>query len=214
MRCLFGIGITVLTAAACSNPSPPETAKSTTTRPTYDKKTGKLTELTFDRNGNGRIDTWTDMNGAKPIRSQSDLDEDGTLDRWEYYDDQGKLVKVGMSRSNDGRPDSWAFSGPDGTVARVEVSSTSDEKAIDRWEFYRGAELMRVEQDTNADGRADNWDTYENGSLKTAAVDENADGRPDRRLTYTDGALVLIESEPDASGVFTKRVPVKDGGDL
>lgn len=202
----------MLTAAACSKPAPPEAAKSTTTRPTYDKTTGKLTELTFDRNGNGRIDTWTDMNGAKPIRSQSDLDENGTLDRWEYYDDQGRLVKVGMSRSNDGRPDSWAFSGPDGTVARVEVSSTSDEKAIDRWEFYRGAELIRVEQDTNADGRPDNWDTYENGSLKTAAVDENADGRPDRRLTYADGVLVLIESEPDASGAFTRKVPVKDGG--
>ena len=206
------IGIAVLMAAGCSNP-PPEAAKSTTIKPTYDKITGKLTELTFDRNGNGRIDTWTDMNGAKPIRSQSDLDENGTLDRWEYYDDQGKLVKVGMSRNNDGRPDSWAFAGPDGIVARVEVSSTRDEKAIDRWEFYRGAELIRVEQDTNADGRPDNWDTYENGNLKTAAVDENGDGRPDRRLTYADGALVLIESEPDASGAFTRKVPVKDGGD-
>lgn len=210
-RRLLGIGIAVLTAAGCANPQP-EAAKTTTTKPTYDKTTGKLTELTFDRNGNGRIDTWTDMDGTKPIRSQSDLNEDGKLDRWEYYDDQGKLVKVGLSRSDDGRPDSWAFSGPDGTVARVEVSSASDEKAIDRWEFYRGAELIRVEQDTNADGRPDNWDSYENGNLKTAAVDENADGRPDRRLTYSDGALVLIESEPDASGAFTKKVPVKDGG--
>src|SRR5688500_19473923 len=109
---MIGIGIAVVMSVSCSNPRP-ETARSTTIRPTYDKKTGKLTELTFDRNGNGRIDTWTDMNGAKPIRSQSDLNEDGTLDRWEYYDDEGKLVKVGMSRSNDGRPDSWAFSGPD-----------------------------------------------------------------------------------------------------
>src|ERR671912_1139636 len=206
------IVIAVLTLAGCSNPQP-EAARSTTVKPTYDKTTGKLTELTFDRNGNGRIDTWTDMNGAKPIRSQSDLDENGTLDRWEYYDDQGKLVKVGMSRNNDGRPDSWAFAGPDGTVARVEVSSTSNEKAIDRWEFYRGADLIRVEQDTNADGRPDNWETYENGSLKTTAVDENGDGRPDRRLTYADGALVLIESEPDTTGAFTRKVPVKDGGD-
>lgn len=144
MRRLRGIAVTALiAAAACSNP-PPDPARQTT-KPTYDKTTGKLKELTFDRNANGVIDTWTDMDGAKPLRSRIDTNEDGRIDRWEYYDAAGKLVKVGFSRKDDGKPDAWAFSAPDGKIARVEISSAADEQKIDRWEFYLGDLLVRVD---------------------------------------------------------------------
>ncbi len=194
-------------AAACAKPVP-DPAKQTT-RPTYDKTTGKLTQLTYDRNGNGVIDTWTDMDGAKPLRSRIDLDEDGKIDRWEYYDDQGKLAKVGFSRNNNGKADAWGYAGPDGGIARIEISSTGDEKKIDRWEYLSGGVLVRAEEDSNGDGRVDKWETYENGALKTVEFDEDGDGRRDRRLTYNGGVLVLIESEPDASGRYMKRVEVR-----
>jgi hypothetical protein len=206
-----------LAFSACSNPEKDRIRE--TTRPTYDKTSGKLTELTFDRNRDGVIDTWTDMDGARPLRSRVDLDEDGKIDRWEYYDAAGKLVKVGFSRAKDGKPDAWAYSGSDGRVDRVEISSSSDEKKIDRWEHYdasRPAEngdatgaLVRAEEDTTGRGRPDKWETYENGAITTVAFDENGDGKPDRRLRYERGALVLIESAPDASGAYTKRVVVK-----
>ena len=199
--------LTVVSAAACSDPATEQLKK--TTVPTYDAKTGKLTQLTYDRDKNGRSDTWTDMDGTRPLRSRIDLDEDGKIDRWEYYDEKGGLAKVGFSRKKDGRADAWAYSGPDGKVARVEISSTGDEKKIDRWEFYEGGVLSRVEEDTDGDGRVDKWETYENGTLKTVAMDENKDGAPDRRFTYSGGALVRIESSPDASGRFTKSVEVK-----
>ena len=197
----------VLACPACSDPA---TARvKDTTRPTYDKATGKLTQLTYDANKNGTIDTWTDMDGTRPVRSRIDRDEDGRIDRWEYYDAAGALLKVGFSRGQTGTPDAWAFSGPDGQIARVEISSTGDENKIDRREAYEHGVLVRSEADTNADGRTDQWETYESGVLKTAALDENGDGRADRRLTYQGGALVQIESEPDASGTFQKRVIVK-----
>jgi hypothetical protein len=199
--------LALVSAAACSDPDTERIKK--TTIPTYDKKTGKLTELTYDRNKNGRIDTWTDMDGTKPLRSRIDLDEDGKIDRWEYYDDKGGLARVGFSRKQDGKPDAWAYSAPDGKLGRVDISSTGDDTKIDRREFYENGALVRAEEDTNADGRVDRWETYENGSLKTAAMDENGDGVPDRRFTYNAGALALIESAPDASGTFTKRVIVK-----
>ena len=202
-----GAVLTILSVAACSSPETEQLKK--TTIPTYDNKTGKLTQLTYDRDKNGRIDTWTDMDGTRALRSRIDLDEDGKIDRWEYYDDKGGLAKVGFSRKQNGQPDAWAYSGPDGKVARVEISSTGDEKKIDRWEHYEAGGLVRAEEDTNGDGRADKWETYENGILKTAAMDEDKDGIPDRRFTYAGGALVLIESSPDASGRFTKRVEVK-----
>ena len=122
MRTPLLLAAIALCLAACSDPEKERIKQ--TTKATYDQKTGKLTELTYDRNKNGKIDTWTEMDGSRPVRSRSDLDEDGKLDRWEYYDDKGGLVKVGFSRKQDGRPDAWAFSGPDGKVQRVEISST------------------------------------------------------------------------------------------
>lgn len=208
-----------MAVASCSDPETERVRR--TTRPTYEKSTGKLIELTYDRNKNGRIDTWTDMDGTRPLRSRIDLDEDGKIDRWEYYGPDGKtLVKVGFSRKNDGKPDAWAYSGPDGRVSRVEISSTGDEHKIDRWEYYDASlarpngdaigALVRAEEDTNGDGRPDKWETYEDGAIRTVTFDENHDGIPDRRLTYADGRLVLIESAPDASGRFTKQVRVRE----
>jgi antitoxin component YwqK of YwqJK toxin-antitoxin module len=202
------LALACLCLAACSNPDS-ERARRTTV-PTYDKKTGRLTELTYDRNKNGVIDTWTEMDGTRALRSRIDLDEDGKIDRWEYYDEKGALVKVGFSRAKDGKVDAWAYSGPDGKVSRIEISSTGDDRKIDREELYENGSMVRAREDTNADGRMDKWETYENGALKTAAMDEDGDGKPDRRLTYdASGALVLIESEPDASGAYATRVVVK-----
>ncbi len=191
-----------------------------TTKASYDKSTGKLTELTYDANKNGRIDTWTEMDGIKPLRSRVDSNEDGRIDRWEYYDETGRLVKVGFSRKADEQPDAWAYSTVSGRIDRIEVSSTGDPVHIDRWEFYdtTGAAagagvdgtgpLLRVEEDTNRDGRPDKWERYADGLVQVAEFDENFDGRPDRRLTYRDAELVLIEAAPDPSGRYTNvRAP-------
>ena len=159
-------------------------ASRTLTRPTYDKTTGKLTELTYDANKNGRIDTWTDMDGSRPVRSCIDSDEDGTIDRWEYYDEKGLLTKVGFSSRRDGHVDSWAF--PARTAgSRASRSRQRAMKKIDRRE------------------------SYEDGVLASVAMDENGDGKADRKLTYANGALAIIESDPDAAGAFRKRVTVK-----
>ena len=109
-----------LLSAACSDPDKERLKQ--TTKATYDQTTGRLKELTYDANKNGRIDTWTDMDGTRPLRARIDRNEDGKIDRWEYYGDHGQLIKVGFSRSDDGKPDAWAFSGPDGKVVRIEIS--------------------------------------------------------------------------------------------
>ena len=105
---------------------------------TYDTKTGKLTELAYDSNHNGKVDTWTEMNGTHPVRTRIDRNEDGKIDRWEYYDDHSNLVKVGLSRADTGKPDTWVFAGGDGKTRRIEISSAADETKIDRWEHYAG----------------------------------------------------------------------------
>src|SRR5262245_6124589 len=112
--------VSSMAAFAC-----PETERlKKTTIPTYDNKTGKLTQLTYDRNKNGKIDTWTDMDGTRALRSRIDLDEDGKIDRWEYYDDKGGVVKVGFSRMQDGREDAWGYSTQAGRRARGAIPPT------------------------------------------------------------------------------------------
>jgi len=192
-----------------------------TTKASYDKTTGKLTELTYDANKNGRIDTWTEMDGTRPLRSRIDSNEDGRIDRWEYYDEAGRLTRVGFSRKADDTPDAWAYSTPEGRIDRIEISSTGDPAHIDRWEFYDGSAaktsegsegtgpLVRVEEDTDRDGRRDKWERYGDGLVQTAEFDENRDGRPDRRLTYRAAELVLIETAPDASGRYTRALGPK-----
>jgi hypothetical protein len=216
VRRAIGVSVAAMLAAACSNGAPDS---SSAPHPTYDKTTGKLTQLTYDRNHNGKIDTWTDMDGTRPLRSRIDLNEDGKIDRWEYYDEKGQLLKVGFSRRDDGKPDAWAFAGPGGKVERIEISSTGDEHKIDRWEHYDPARigpnddtsraLAASEEDTDRDGRPDKWETYENGAIASVAFDEGGTGRPTRRLTYRGGRLVLIESDPDGKGGFRRHTPVK-----
>jgi hypothetical protein len=185
--------------------------------PSYDTSTGRLKELAYDSNANGTMDTWTEMDGTRPLRSRIDTNEDGRIDRWEDYDEHGDLVRVGFSRRDTGIADAWVYPDAGGRLHRIEISSTADEARIDRWEYYeavqagpdgRGA-LVRAEEDTTGDGRADRWETYEGGAIRTAAFDENGDGRPDRRVTYLGNGRVVIESNPDAAGQFVRRVEAK-----
>jgi hypothetical protein len=185
--------------------------------PSYDKATGRLTQLAYDSNANGQVDTWTEMDGTRPLRSRIDTNGDGRVNRWEDYDEHGGLARVGFSRRDTGTPDAWIYPGPGGTLHRIEMSSTADEKRIDRWEYYealkagpdgRGA-LVRAEEDTTGDGRPDRWETYEDGAIRTVSFDESGDGRPDRRVTYLPNGGVVIESHPNATGRFVRRVEAK-----
>ncbi len=199
--------VVIVLSTSCSGPRKAPAEAGIT--PLYDKTSGRLTELAYDSNHNGKIDTWTEMNGQRPIRTRVDRNEDGRLDRWEYYDEQSKLVKVGFSRKGDGKADAWAFADADSRIQRIEISSAADDQKIDRWEHHGPEGMRAAEEDTNRDGVVDKWETYEGGVVMTAAFDEDGDGRPDRRLTYSAGTLVSIESEPNAAGNFAKKVGVR-----
>ena len=210
MRLLASV-LCVLLASACADPARDRLEKTTVL--TYDRSTGRLAEVTHDANSNGRIDTWVEMNGSLPVRARLDRDEDGRIERWEYYDGQGRILKVGYSRGNDGTLDAWAYAGASGRVERIELSSSADEQKIDRWERYDSRGLEAADEDTDGDGIADKWETYRGGSLNTAAFDETHDGRPDRRLNYDAGVLASIDSAPDVNGQFTRNTHVRPSHD-
>ena len=163
-------------------------------RADYEKQTGRLRQLTYDSNKNGKPDSFSYMDGTKVLRVEIDKDEDGKIDRWEYYGADSKLEKVGLSRANDGKVDEWVYQGSDGTVARIEISTKRDGR-VGRTEFYEKGALVRTEDDTDGNGAIDKWETYSNGILTSVAFDTEGAGRPTRRLAYgEDGSVTRIES--------------------
>lgn len=211
-------------AAACSQPTADQARVKATTQASYDLTTGKLSEITYDKNKNGRIDTWTKMNGSIPVSSRMDTNEDGKLDRWETYGPDGKLTQVDWERppvpgpanpnpNYTGKPNATAYVNADGVVERIEYYETSDvtgQKDITRREFYNAAkQLTRAEEDSDGDGLMDRFETYTNAILSSVEFDEKKpyDGKPDRRMNYSpDGVLVSIETMPDGKGGYLKKV--------
>jgi hypothetical protein len=179
---LLLIGVTIpglLVGASACRPSRNNAAR---VQPTYDRA-GRLQLLKYDADGDGRIDTWSYMNGATVVRIELDTDYDSTIDRWEYYGTGEKIEKVGSSRAQDGTPDSWAYYNEDGSIARLELSIRRD-GTVDRIEHYENGQIARAEQDTNGDGRVDKWEVYEGSRLASVAFDTAQRGSPDRRLVY------------------------------
>lgn len=169
--------------------------------PRYDKATGKLQLLEYDSNGNGVADTWSHMDGARVVRIEIDHDEDGKIDRWEYYGPDRNLEKVGFSRMQDGKEDAWSYAAPDGSIDRIEVSTRRDGK-VTRVEHYKRDVLLAAEEDTNEDGHIDKWETYDGLRLASVAFDTNGRGTPDRRLTYRPDGSALVEVDERGDGTF------------
>ncbi len=88
----------LVVAAACGSDPEADRIKATT-KATYDPQTGILNQFTYDKNKNGRIDTWVRMEGARRLSAVLDENEDGEIDRWEEYGDAGQLVRAGWIRT-------------------------------------------------------------------------------------------------------------------
>ena len=170
-------------------------------QPVYDQKTGKLQLLKYDSNGNGVVDTWSYMDGARVVRIEIDKDEDGKIDRWEYYGADQKLEKVGFSRSKDGKEDAWSYAGPDGSIVRIDVSTRRDGN-VTRTEHYQNNMLVSAEEDSDADGQIDKWETYDGERLASVAFDTVHRGRPDRRLIYGPNGSARLEVDRAGDGHF------------
>ena len=196
----FAICISLL-AAGCSGASHNRTV------PAYDTFTGRLLQLSADQNGDGRLDQWTYLDGARVFRGEADADGDGRIDRWEYFDSSSQLVTVGTSSRNDGIEDTWTIVNATNGENRVDTSVARD-RHIDRREYYVAGSLVRVEFDTNGDGRIDRWDRYEKNVLREVQFDTTFTAtRANRRLLYdAQGHFSGAEADDDRDGRFERAV--------
>ena len=190
----------LVVAAACGSQNPAPGAGTAAVpqghaqvTPEYDA-TGKLTKIEYDRNKDGKPDTWGYMDGSRVVRVEMDRNGDGQIDRWEFH-------------RADGTAPGAAPAGADKTVERIEESTKFDEK-VSRKEFFENGALVKVEEDTDGDGRLDKWETYANGALQLQELDTEGRGRADRRLIYAaDGAFDHMEADLDGSGTFKPLKP-------
>jgi hypothetical protein len=200
------LSVIALITAACSGPSTP----ANNLEPVYNKKTGRLEVLKYDADGDGKFDTVSYMDGARIVRIEIDRDEDGKIDRWEYYGADQKLEKVGFSRANDGIEDAWSFSDASGAVVRIEVATKRDGKPS-RFEYYEKNVLARVEEDTDGDGRIDKWETYDGKRLASVAFDLQHRGSPDRRVVYGTDGSARMEVDNAGDGHFVALNDARPG---
>lgn len=171
-------------------------AESRRVTPSYDRS-GRLQKLEYDRDGNGRIDTWGYMDGARVVRVEVDENGDGRVDRWEYH----------SVANSEATTSGLAPAGVDRTVERIDRATRFD-GTVSRQEFFSEGMLVRIEEDTDADGTIDKWETYEAGFLTSMALDTSGRGVPDKRLFYgSDGALIRVEVDPDGTGTFAPLKP-------
>ena len=171
------VAVTLIVSASCGRV--PSTDR---VQAKYDNR-GRLSQLTVDNTKDGKPNIISYMDGANFVRIEIDSNEDGKVDRWEYYGANQTVERVALSRADDGKQDTWATRGSDGTLSKLEVSTKHDGKA-NRVEFYDAGRLDRAEEDTDGDGRVDKWEKYASGELVSVSFDTLKAGKPTTTINY------------------------------
>lgn len=145
--------------------------------------TSGLTVDKADLDGSGQPDQWTfrDASGGV-VRVERDMNFDGRVDLWEYYED-GKLIEEEKSLDSADKVDAVVFY-DNGQIRRQKMASGFDGTfAIEKF-FGSDGELQRVERDTSNDGEVDTWAYYEDGERSRVGWDTTGDGQPDTFEQY------------------------------
>lgn len=135
---------------------------------------------TVDVNNDGRPDIVHVMKDGREACRIVDLNFDGAVDVYIYYDEKGQERRREADFDRDGRPDQISIL-KDGQLVENQRETNFDDK-IDTWDYYQNGVLLRRERDSDGDAIIDQWwQFYDPARPKCAivAVDHNADGKPD-----------------------------------
>lgn len=139
---------------------------------------------TRDVNRDGKPDLITVREGGKPTCRWVDLNFDGVVDVWVYYDGNGQVRRRETDFDRDGRVDEIETRQAGQIVSRERATTLAGK--LDTWQFFKGGVLVRGERDANGDGIVDQWWEYSDAAHPECAVvhsDTDGDGRPDPGAT-------------------------------
>jgi hypothetical protein len=135
----------------------------------------------IDANNDGKPDIFIVRDGSREVCRAVDLNFDGVIDAYTYYDASGQLRRREDDYDKDGQIDEISlFKG--GQLAEKDQSTTLA-KHLDTWEFFQAGVLVRTERDSNGDGIIDQWWEYPKPGCPLIHADVNNDGRPDPGAT-------------------------------
>jgi len=129
----------------------------------------------------------------------------------EYNKTTGRLELLRYDANGDGIVETFSYM--DGNrVIRVEVDTDEDGR-IDRWEHYgEGGALERVGFSRDRDGRESAWSYADDqGQIVRIDVAEGGDGQITRREYYERGVLVRCEQDVDGDGATDKWEQYESG---
>lgn len=138
----------------------------------------------LDLTGDGRpnvvrVFSLPEGEGEPKLRRKAvDLNNDGLLDVWTWYADDGAVVKQAFDLDFDGRADVTAHFA-NGRLVRKELYQGVTTRP-NAFKYYENGKLVRVERDRTADGRIDTWEYWEGDRLDRVGVDVTGDGTVDR----------------------------------
>lgn len=130
-----------------------------------------------DANGDGQPDLVVVKNGTREICGSADLDFDGRVDMWTYFDGAGKLRRRELDYDRDGNMDEIQLFKAGEVVEKQRASTPA--KRLDTWEFYTGGRLVRAERDSDGNGRIDQWWDYKTPDCPLIRSDTDGNGEPD-----------------------------------
>ena len=135
----------------------------------------------IDANNDGRADLIMVMEGGREVCRAADLDFDGKVNVWTYFDASGNVTRREFDYDRDGAIDEiQIFAG--GQVVEKQRASTLSHH-IDTWEKYSGGRIVSAERDANGDGRIDQWWDYKTPDCPIIHSDVDGNGEPDPNST-------------------------------
>jgi len=173
-----------------------------------------LVDLDHDGNSDVRKVYQETDKGEVLICREADLNYDGKIDLYVFYDGSGFLTQDEVDLDLDGNIDIKSIYA-EGKVIKQEIDTNSD-GLVDRIRYLETGAVfwekdgqchprqvpVRVEGDTDGDRQIDYWEYYESGTLVRIGVDKDNDGRADEwsrieNPEQTACSDVLIESESE-----------------
>jgi YD repeat-containing protein len=173
-------GAACLGAAACGGDA--EVADPDASLPrarNHNLGSGGLSIQEYDLDRNGQPDQWyyTADDTGQIVRVERDIDFDGRVDLYEHWQG-GELVEEEMNLDFDGQVDVVRFY-RGAELTRRELS-TSFDGLFTMAKFYDAqGQVLRVERDSDRDGRVDTWEYFENGQVIQVGRDADGDGSPE-----------------------------------
>jgi hypothetical protein len=172
---------TVLLAACAGRTPSPETAR--VAPPAGSEAGAGETVSAADLTRSGKPNVWKFTRpgpDGKPVlvRRETDLNSDGRVDVWEWFDADGAVERQAVDLDFDGKPDAVLYF-EKGLLVRKELSFGFDGKPHVT-AYYEKGKLVRKEKDDNGDGKVDTWEYWEGGELDRVGVDTDGDGKVDR----------------------------------